>query len=114
MIKGNSGQDQERNGTLEFLTPNLQDVLFTLDLRHLGIFKIAPEKAEAGGENIRRVKAEMYCEDIGFSYGPSPAGVTGVNQTRAQFPAEARGTQIAVAAPSKAVSQAWQSLRFRT
>ena len=37
-------------------------MLFTLTFKHLGIFKLTPEKVEAGSENIRRVKAEMYCE----------------------------------------------------
>ena len=33
--------------------------------RHL---QAQPEKVEAGSENIRRVKAEMYCEQITFKY----------------------------------------------
>jgi hypothetical protein len=45
--------------------------LFKLDFHHLGIFKLAPEPVEPGGENIRRVKAEMYCEEIKFSYTPA-------------------------------------------
>ncbi|HYL09121.1 MAG TPA: phage tail protein [Candidatus Acidoferrales bacterium] len=69
VIKGNNGRDKERGGTLEFLTPDLRESLFTLTFRGLGIFKLAPEKVEAGIESIRRVKAEMYCEDIGFAYG---------------------------------------------
>jgi len=71
VIKGNNGDDKERGGTLEYLTPNLQEVLFTLTFKHLGVFKLTPEKVEAGSENIRRVKAEMYCEDIQFVYGNS-------------------------------------------
>ncbi len=113
VIKGNNSQDQEKNGTLEFLTPNLQEVLFTLDFRRLGIFKLAPEKVEAGNENIRRIKAEMYCEDMGFSYGPSPAGVTGVKQSTAEVPAGVTGTHVTLAAPDKAVSRVLPSLRFR-
>jgi phage tail-like protein len=68
VIKGNNGDDKEKGGTLEFLTPNLQEVLFTLTFQHLGIFKLTPEKVESGSENIRRLKAEMYCEDIKFDY----------------------------------------------
>jgi len=71
VIKGNNGDDKERGGSLEYLTPNLQEVLFTLTFKHLGIFKLTPEKVEAGSENIRRVKGEMYCEDIQFVYGSS-------------------------------------------
>ena len=68
VIKGNNGQDKERNGTLELLTPNLQDVLFTLTFKNLGIFNLETEKVEAGAESIRRVKAEMYVEQMTFDY----------------------------------------------
>jgi hypothetical protein len=71
VIKGNCGEDRERGGTLEYLTPDLKEVLFTLNFYHLGIFKITPDKAEAGAEAVRRVKVEMYCEDIKFSYSSS-------------------------------------------
>jgi phage tail-like protein len=71
VIKGNNGDDKEKSGTLEYLTPNLQEVLFTLTFKHLGIFKLTPEKVEAGNENIRRVKAEMYCENMQFKYNAS-------------------------------------------
>jgi phage tail-like protein len=64
VIKGENGSDKEKGGTLEYLTPNLQETLFTLTFQHLGIFKLTPDKVEAGSENIRRVKAEMYCEEL--------------------------------------------------
>jgi phage tail-like protein len=67
VIDGRNGQAEERTGTLEYLTPDFQ-TLFTLNFRGLGIFKLNPEKVEAGSENIRRVKAEMYCEEINFAY----------------------------------------------
>ena len=41
-------------------------MLLTLNFAGLGIFKLTPEKVEAGSENIRRIKAEMYCESIEF------------------------------------------------
>lgn len=73
MIDGKNGKDQEKNGTLEYLTPDLKEALFELAFHGLGIFRLTPEKLEAGGENIRRVKAEMYCQSIDFKYG---AGAT--------------------------------------
>jgi phage tail-like protein len=69
VIRGSS--DKVKGGTLEYLTPDLQTVLFTITFKHLGIFKLTPEKVEAGSENVRRVKAEMYCEDMSFSYSGS-------------------------------------------
>jgi phage tail-like protein len=68
VIKGNNGDAAEKGGTLEFLAPNMSDVLFTVTFEHLGIFKLTPEKVEAGSENIRRIKAEMYCEDMKFDF----------------------------------------------
>ncbi len=64
VIKGNCGNDMEKQLHLEYLTPNLKKVLLRLDFTGLGIFKIAPDKVEAGAEGIRRVKIEMYCENI--------------------------------------------------
>lgn len=68
VIKGNNGDGAEKNGTLMFLQPNLDEgkPLFTINFHHLGIFKLTPEKVESGSENIRRLKAEMYCEEIEF------------------------------------------------
>ena len=56
-------------------TNGVKTVLFTLTFKNLGIFKLTPEKVEAGSENIRRVKAEMYCEDMSFAYGGGSAWV---------------------------------------
>jgi hypothetical protein len=42
-----------------------------LTFQHLGIFKLTPDKVESGNEQIRRVKAEMYCENITFDYKAS-------------------------------------------
>lgn len=70
VIDGVNGDDKEKGGSLVFLTPDLKD-LFTITFKHLGIFKLTPEKVEAGSENIRRVKAEMYCEEMSFDYGQS-------------------------------------------
>ncbi len=69
VILGNNGRDQEKGGTLEYLAPDGRTELFTLTFFNLGIFKITPERAEAGGESIKRIKVEMYCEDIRFRYG---------------------------------------------
>jgi phage tail-like protein len=69
VVKGNNGQDKEKGGTLEYLTPDLSTVLFTLTFSGLGIFKLTPDKFESGSENIKRMKAEMYCEQITFNAG---------------------------------------------
>ncbi len=66
-IGGNRGN--ERNGLLAFIAPDLREELFALNFYNLGLFKLTPDKMEAGSENIRRVKAEMYCEQMKFNYG---------------------------------------------
>lgn len=71
VIQGDNDQAAEKGGTLEYLTSNLKETLFTLNFKQLGIFKIAPEKVEAGQEGVRRVKVSMYCEDIEFKYNNS-------------------------------------------
>lgn len=68
VIKGHNDQDREKGGSLEYLSSNLGQVLFTLNFKQLGIFKITPEKAEAGQEQIRRLKVEMYMEDMEFQF----------------------------------------------
>ena len=71
IIQGANGQKDEKSGSIDFLTLDLKTVLATLTFSNLGIFRCAPEKAEAGVESIRRVKAEMYCESMTFSM-PAP------------------------------------------
>lgn len=67
--KGNCTEDKEKGGTIEYLTSDLKETLFTLTFSNLGIFKITPDKVEAASEQVRRVKVEMYCEQIKFAYG---------------------------------------------
>ncbi|HLK16182.1 MAG TPA: phage tail protein [Fimbriimonadaceae bacterium] len=71
VVKGNNGQNGEKHGELTFLAPDMRTELFTLNFQHIGIFKIGPDKSVPGAENIRRVKVEMYCEDIKFDYKSS-------------------------------------------
>lgn len=67
VIKGNAGDDKERRGTLMLLDPTRRTVLLTLTFEHLGIFGFSPDRAEANADQLRRVKAEMYCEQITLS-----------------------------------------------
>ena len=67
VIKGNSGPGSERNGTLEYLFLDLHGVHLRLGFRTLGIFKLA--SLPTGAEDVRGVRAEMYCEEISFQSG---------------------------------------------
>jgi T4-like virus tail tube protein gp19 len=66
VIKGMNGPQYEKSGTLEFLDPNEKDTLLTLELKNLGIYKLARVKPSATGE-IAQVRASMYCEEITLS-----------------------------------------------
>jgi hypothetical protein len=69
VIKGNSGDNNERSGMLEFLDPTMRNTLFTIHFARLGIFGFTPERSDASADGIKRVKAEMYCEQITISQG---------------------------------------------
>jgi phage tail-like protein len=68
VIKGNSSDSQEKNGSLTFLTPNLTSELAHVNFFNLGIFRWAPEKAQALSDQIKRVAAELYCERMEFVF----------------------------------------------
>jgi phage tail-like protein len=68
VIDGNCGEGQEKQGELVYLAADTTTPLFHLYFVNLGIFKVTPDKMEAGNEGIRRTKVEMYCEDIRFQY----------------------------------------------
>ena len=69
VMKGNSAEQNERVGTLELLDPTLKGSLLTVTFQHLGIFAFAPEKVASATDAIRRVKVEMYCEQITLAPG---------------------------------------------
>jgi phage tail-like protein len=71
LVGGKAAAASRKSGKLEYLAQDGREALFTLDFHNLGIFKVTPDKVEGGSENIRRVKAEMYCEGISFSYNSS-------------------------------------------
>jgi hypothetical protein len=73
VIKGNNSSEEEKTGSLEFLTPDLKTQLFRLDFTGMGIFSLAPVEATTA-DRIRRMKAEMYVETIAFSYNGDVLG----------------------------------------
>jgi hypothetical protein len=69
VIKGNNDEGREKSGVLEFLSPNRQDVIFTVKFFNLGIFKISTDKSEANADAIKRVSGELYCERMEIQTG---------------------------------------------
>jgi phage tail-like protein len=71
VVQGNNGPSYEKNGTLEFLASDMNTVLFMIGFSGLGIYKLVPEPVRAGSENIRRLIASMYCEQMTFKASTS-------------------------------------------
>ncbi len=64
VIKGENDEGKEKNGSLVYLAPDLKTELFRVKLSHLGIFRLHEDAGEAGSEQIHRIEAEMYCEQM--------------------------------------------------
>jgi len=62
VIKGNSDQSNERSGTIQLLAADAKTELGRIKLFGLGIFRIATPTAGGGGDKVKRVTAELYCE----------------------------------------------------
>jgi hypothetical protein len=66
VIKGNNGQEAEKNGTIEFLDPATKETLGTVQLSQVGIFALNSEDLEANKEGVARYVAELYVEAMQF------------------------------------------------
>jgi phage tail-like protein len=79
VIKGNSSEAREKNGTLEFLNSDGTKALARIRFHNLGIFRLGPPKPEAdpctpsgcpasnaSRDAVAKVQAELYCERMEF------------------------------------------------
>lgn len=82
VIKGNNDGAKEKSGSLSLLSPNQQEVLARVNLFNVGIFKLASEKAEANSDQIKRVTAEVYCEQMEFQLAPADIKPIGARSAR--------------------------------
>lgn len=71
VIKGNNGQDKEKSGVIELLAEDAKPLL-TMQLSGLGVFRISSEQPTSSSDAVRRVRAEVYCEELrlGSNVGP--------------------------------------------
>jgi phage tail-like protein len=85
VVKGNAGDDKERNGTLELLSPNQGTVLARIRFFNLGIVSVGPAKAvrnpcnngcPADPDDVRdaigKMQAELYVERMEFEAAGVP------------------------------------------
>jgi phage tail-like protein len=76
VVNGKNDQESEKAATLEFLAPDLKNVLFELTFSGVGIFRMADDEFEAGSENIRRQTFSLYVEQAALTAKPGDVVAT--------------------------------------
>jgi hypothetical protein len=90
VIKGNSGETTEKNGSIAFLSANLADELLRIDLFNLGIFKIGADKTEANSDRLTTVTAQLYCERMELHVGAEGKAAPKVKGQKARVKGKGR------------------------
>ncbi|HET7465469.1 MAG TPA: phage tail protein [Candidatus Dormibacteraeota bacterium] len=67
VINGNNGPENEKTGSLSFLSGDFKTELFRLDLSGLGIFDLEPDPLTLTNE-VRHVTAQLYCDKMIFNF----------------------------------------------
>jgi hypothetical protein len=62
VVKGNNGDDREKNGSIVFLDPSLKQELGRVELKNVGIFAL--RRRSPAGDQVARVTAELYVESM--------------------------------------------------
>jgi hypothetical protein len=62
VVKGNNGDEREKNGAIVFLDPSLKQELGRIELKNVGIFAL--RRPLSTGEKVARVTAELYVESM--------------------------------------------------
>lgn len=65
-IDGHHEEKDEMDGEIEFLNPNMKDVLGSIQLMNCGFKKISKDDYEANSEKIARFNVELYVEKMIF------------------------------------------------
>lgn len=63
VIQGDAKDSPWKDATLDYLASDLQQVLFRVNFHDLTITRLTPDRGET---ELRRVKAELYCESLSF------------------------------------------------
>jgi hypothetical protein len=69
VIKGNSGDANEKTGSLVFFAPDLQTPLGSITFYNLGIFRLSLDSSDITPDQVQHVTAELYCERMEFQLG---------------------------------------------
>jgi hypothetical protein len=68
VIAGHNDPTREKTGTLEYLSSDRRQALFTLGLERLGIYKLVAEQPQTAG-STPHLRAHMYCAGVRLSHG---------------------------------------------
>ena len=68
VINGNNSTENEKVGSLSFLSPDLKTEFFRLDLSGLGIFALDADPLTLAGDSVRHVTAQLYCDKMIFNF----------------------------------------------
>jgi hypothetical protein len=74
VIKGDSGDAQEKDGAIEILAPDFKTVLARIGLSHVGIVRLAPLDPAAGdgATGPSRITADLYVERMDLTVNALP------------------------------------------
>jgi hypothetical protein len=64
------GQVGETTGKIEWRNPTLQKVLASVEFANMGLFRLDADPVPGSTDAIRKVHAEMYCEQVVFRKFP--------------------------------------------
>jgi hypothetical protein len=67
VMKGVNDVTKEKTGSITLLSPK-GDELLTITLKGIGIFDLSVDKGDAGADSIKRMKAQLYIEEMDFKY----------------------------------------------
>jgi hypothetical protein len=63
-VAGKNDQQQEKEGALVFLAPDLKTEVARITLKSVGIFRLARERPDPASTQPRRLVADLYVEQM--------------------------------------------------
>jgi hypothetical protein len=68
VIDGKSSDADEPSGSITLLGPDQKSELGRIELSHVGILSLQPAKTQANKEDLARLEAKLYVEEIKFEF----------------------------------------------
>jgi hypothetical protein len=74
VVKGKKDPNAQKQGSIEFLSPDRNKTLFRITLWNMGILKAAIPQSTANADTIKRLKFDLYVSEMQLD-GPSALGL---------------------------------------